>query len=105
MNDIQYGRRSSFYDFMTTLKDTYNKEYKGAIDDGTAPELTRIVTNDMTSNYYFTYKGDTLYIDQFELQEYFSDDDDESNDRYNESTLNDKVYALSEMGAALFNLI
>ena len=54
---------------------------------------------------YNTYKGDTLYIDQFELQEYFSDDDDESNDRYDESTLNDKVYALSEMGATLFNLL
>ena len=51
MNDIQYGRRSSFYDFMTTLKDAYNNEYKDSIANGTAPELTRIVTNDMTSNY------------------------------------------------------
>ena len=93
------------YQFMNQLADAYNNECKDSIANGTAPELTRIVTNDMTSNYYFTYKGETLYIDQFELQEYFSDDDDESNDRYNESTLNDKVYALSEMGAALFNLI
>ena len=63
-------RRYKMYQFMNQLKDAYNNEYKDSIANGTAPELTRIVTN-----------------------------------RYDESTLNDKVYALSEMGAALFNLL
>lgn len=89
--------------FMKQLAIRHNRLFKG--DD--EPTCNRIVTNDMTSNYYFTFNGVETYVDQYDLQEWFDDDEGTEEDRlsnklYLESDLNAKAYALNELARAQY---
>lgn len=93
-----FGRKSEFYGFMVSLAYKHNQLFKGA----TEPRCTRVVTNDMTSNYYFEYKGVETYVDQLTLQEHFDDDsivdeDGEYANTYAVATLDEKAEALNEL--------
>lgn len=85
--------------YMHKLSDMANKELSSI---GSNIRYTRVVSNDMASNYYAMLDGEEHYVDQFELQEYFSVDDGDT-DYYASATDEERTMALVEMALALFN--
>lgn len=89
--------------FMDDIVNEYRKQFD-------TPVLTHYVSNDMSSNYYFLDDngndqddaGNKYYVDQFDLQEYFDDDneidaDGEYKNTYTDETLESKAQALQEL--------
>lgn len=95
---------------------------------GTGVTFTRVVSNAMASNYYIDYKGEEGYIDQYTLQDWFTDDGceytysadgqktcnehkqtmhvmDNGCDLYGDATDKEKAQALAELALGNFNLL
>lgn len=79
--------------FMQSIIDEYNAHHVTEV----TPKIDRFVSNDMSSNYYFTWQGRELYVDQFDLQESFDDETEEANSAWRNADLSDKAYALAEL--------
>lgn len=86
--------------YMQAIINEYNTNHVTEV----TPEIDCFVLNEMSSNYYFTYNGEKLYVDQFDLQESFDCNEYgglcENRDDckcYVNASIEDKAYALSEL--------